>query len=470
MLNNYMEQHTNQWQAREAELKGGRQLAALAEIAADFENIRTAWQWALKRRNDAALNGMIDPLFLFCSMRNQWQEGQAFFRQARQQLAPAPGTEPQPIWGRVLARYPEPGEEKQQLEQSLEIARDHDNKAEAAFCLFQLGREDPELVEGIPLFEKSLTLYRSLGDRFYIGRTHSMMGNFLMRLGQYARASQHTQEALTISVEIGDRHGMAEASWNLGSLLLNQGNFNEGGQHLKNAFQVYSEVGNELGAVRTSGWSLAIWDLYATGESASARARAEHLLAMVSHYGGPVATVPTSTLQWGIEISGVGLAHHTAWGLTALSIIALLEADYQRAIQLAREGLPLVGDGYFFHFLNRTVTEAAIAQGDYSGMHSAILARLAYGKTRPIVPEMMRDLVQLAAVAAAEGNQQQAVKWLGLAFTLPQSPKALLAKMPWITQLRARLEKELGADDYTTAWAEGSSRDYREVLAAIHLG
>lgn len=36
---------------READLKGRRQLGALDEIEADFENVRAAWNWALEQKN-----------------------------------------------------------------------------------------------------------------------------------------------------------------------------------------------------------------------------------------------------------------------------------------------------------------------------------------------------------------------------------------------------------------------------------
>jgi hypothetical protein len=44
-------------QRRESDLKGAGQPAALAEIEADFENVRSAWEWAVSRLPRFSLTG-----------------------------------------------------------------------------------------------------------------------------------------------------------------------------------------------------------------------------------------------------------------------------------------------------------------------------------------------------------------------------------------------------------------------------
>ncbi len=59
---------------READIKGRRQLPALKEIAADFDNVRVAWSRALQRKDATLVSGTLEGLTHFCDMTaRQWQ-------------------------------------------------------------------------------------------------------------------------------------------------------------------------------------------------------------------------------------------------------------------------------------------------------------------------------------------------------------------------------------------------------------
>src|SRR5690606_8334227 len=69
-------------QQREADLKGGRQTQALAEIAAEIDNIRAGWKWAVETKDTQALRKSLLSLFLFYEMQGLAQEGETAFRRA----------------------------------------------------------------------------------------------------------------------------------------------------------------------------------------------------------------------------------------------------------------------------------------------------------------------------------------------------------------------------------------------------
>ena len=73
-----------QW---EAHLKGPRQQAALAEIEADSENARAAWNWAVERGHVEHIEQAIEGLCLFYDLRWRYQEGEAACRMAAEKLA-----------------------------------------------------------------------------------------------------------------------------------------------------------------------------------------------------------------------------------------------------------------------------------------------------------------------------------------------------------------------------------------------
>src|SRR5207248_6919152 len=51
---------------READLKGRRQLAALDEVEADFENVSAAWRWAASQKAYETIDQALESLYLFC--------------------------------------------------------------------------------------------------------------------------------------------------------------------------------------------------------------------------------------------------------------------------------------------------------------------------------------------------------------------------------------------------------------------
>ena len=86
--------YTDLLHQREPDLKGRRQVAALDEIASDFENVRAAWQWAVAQRSYEVIGRALESLFWFCEMRNRFQEGLELLRLGRAQLAPVAGEAP----------------------------------------------------------------------------------------------------------------------------------------------------------------------------------------------------------------------------------------------------------------------------------------------------------------------------------------------------------------------------------------
>ena len=68
--------------ARTEALEGPDQLQAIHEIAADFENVRLAWNWAVARRKFSILGPMLDALGTFLRWQGQSQDGCSAIRTA----------------------------------------------------------------------------------------------------------------------------------------------------------------------------------------------------------------------------------------------------------------------------------------------------------------------------------------------------------------------------------------------------
>lgn len=79
-------------QQRTAAMCGGRQQQATAEIMADYENIRTAWQWRLDQGDVTSIGQAIFALNAFYTFRGQYHEGIAVLTASIRTIRAAPAT------------------------------------------------------------------------------------------------------------------------------------------------------------------------------------------------------------------------------------------------------------------------------------------------------------------------------------------------------------------------------------------
>jgi len=274
---------------READLKGRRQLGALDEIEADFENARVAWAWTVQKRDYAAINRALESLSLFCMCRSRDQEGRELFRQAREQLAPGPDDEPHPVWGRILVqefcRSPHEAD-KAQVERSLAIAQQHGDRAGIALCLHTLGEiafNADDYTEALSFYEESLAHFRVLDDSFNIAATLYKLAETYRVLGQPEEAIKSARQSLELSREIGDKYWAASSLANTGVIAFFTGNYAEAEGYLREANTIYREMGYRVG-IATS--SVVLSKLaFLRGDFEKAKALAEEALEIATDIG-----------------------------------------------------------------------------------------------------------------------------------------------------------------------------------------
>ena len=200
---------------QEAKLKGPDYRESKAAIAADYENVRQAWLWAIERRDYAALAQAIEALhwFLYSDLQH-YQDGQELFQCGRERLAPAEHEAPHPLWGKMLARilpygvgdFEQPAQASAWLEQALAIAEAQGDEEEQAFCHMTLGKIRRDLGEytiANAHYEQSLRYYRQVDDRFSIAHVLHNLGETLNRLRQSERAIDVLHQSLQIRRELG---------------------------------------------------------------------------------------------------------------------------------------------------------------------------------------------------------------------------------------------------------------------------
>lgn len=261
---------------REQQLRGREQKEALTAVAADYDNVRAAWQTALDRQRWAALAPAVEPLYYFYLLRSRLLEGLASFDAGRQTVAAAADASQRlsvhltNVTAKMLISLSRTAEARPLLEANL--------AAEAAAALPDLEAATRryygsvlvslgELEEAEGHFERSRALARALGDGWAEANTLMewarlafvrkrldacrerceaglalaeqsgellLIANFLTGLsiahreaGNLDAAGHYIQRSLAVYADLDDTYGLVQGHLTLGALFVHQGRFDE---------------------------------------------------------------------------------------------------------------------------------------------------------------------------------------------------------------------------------------------------
>jgi tetratricopeptide (TPR) repeat protein len=449
--------YTNFLHHREADLKGRRQVAALDEIEADFDNVRAAWQWTVSGKNYEAVGRALEGLFCFCNMRNRYQEILELLRLGREQLAPATGERPHPVWGRVIARVPMAGrvfleplaEVRVRVEMSLTIAREHGDQAEVAFCLWRLGQavfnDNDDFSAALAYCEQSLAYYQALDDRYYLAQLLDNTGIWYLRLNQPERGTRLIQQGAILRRKLGDKIGLSHSLDTLGWIAYHNGHYAEAETNWQEGYQLARETGErqEIAFMRMG---LAWLALFNRGDFAAVRAMAEEVQIIALEINSREAKRRAQIL---------------------FGFLAGMSEDYTACRQFMHQAAYQRKFTYNISWMIMGLCLAACGLGEVQTARQYLQQLLDMSRVRGWPGVMAQCLPFAAIIAAKSGEPEQAVELLGLAFHHPLSPKGWLEKWPLLTRLRAELEAALSPAAFATAWERGQTLDLEATAQAL---
>ncbi|MEZ4862665.1 MAG: hypothetical protein R3C14_15225 [Caldilineaceae bacterium] len=342
---------------RTADLKGARQQAALAEIEADSENVRAAWQWAVEHTRIERLSQALDSLGLFYLWQNRLYEGEAMCQLALTRLAPtlpsveilleAQGVQALPLqhslirfairaclWVSLFHRHLNQDSAAQHVLRQARswlghpLLTGHDARFEQAQLLY----EEAEIAYGVDrkearsLAEQSLTIFRTLNEPWYIARGIDLVVRGLQPLGLLVRARALTEEGAALRQILGDVRGVGESLKNLSHIARWEGNFDEAEALIQQSIALFTAL-----------------------NAPDQRANAVHTRIGILVYGGKFAE--------GLQVSEEPRAVYRALGLagepvtpTVVSAFALMHlGSYEEAEARFNQALsfyPNMGGGY----------------------------------------------------------------------------------------------------------------------------
>jgi predicted ATPase/transcriptional regulator with XRE-family HTH domain len=207
-------------QEREATLHSPRQKAAIDELTTELDNLRVAWQWAAAQGQVALLQRTAWPLWLYYSMRNLFQEGEAMFLRAVESVQNLDAINAVDEAARQLAvsylqlfpawfalRQGRIAEVLQPLRQSLETLRRGDDPLALTNALWMLGAAHMfagQHQQASERLHEAYAVARPSDRRWEAAICTVLIGRVEYELGDYAASHRWLNEGLARSREMGD--------------------------------------------------------------------------------------------------------------------------------------------------------------------------------------------------------------------------------------------------------------------------
>jgi predicted ATPase/class 3 adenylate cyclase len=204
------------------QLRGPGNLTAFDKLESEHDNLRAALTWSFKTTPADATGD---------------SERIATGVQLVQALAP--------FW----YRHSHTAEGRQWLQRAMELGTAHAGAplAEMAHGLALLMQQQGELREALDLLERSLAIWRDLGDQSWQARELNSLGITRFQMGELSEARALLYDSIAICRETDNDRVLSMALGNLGNVLIEIGDLDEAALALKEALTLDEKLGNVFG-------------------------------------------------------------------------------------------------------------------------------------------------------------------------------------------------------------------------------
>jgi len=355
----------------EKKLKSASQQAAMRDMTLELDNMRTAWDWGIKRRNFEYLGRAVRAFGWFFEVSGLHrdgieqlellvqalsdksrdtqmdrslgttfvQQGLLYFRTGQfakaqklynDSIAILRPTKDQALLadaliflGTITHLNGEYTESRDLLREGLKCAQASNDRWFEAYAIYNLGYVDSlmgDYQKGYEQMLVGLDMWRAIGDPHYISLGLNFLVTTLIKLELYEEAKNFMWESITLCEKAKNRWGMGTAYRYLGSAYLAEGQYTEAQAHFYKSLEIFSEY--------TEGWDIAL-SLFYLGEAGMlagslTEARENYLKALrisIDSHSIPIALdtllglarvqAQASKPEYALEISNC-VANHTA--------------------------------------------------------------------------------------------------------------------------------------------------------------
>jgi predicted ATPase len=199
-------------------LRGPAQMAWLARLATEHDNLRAALGWSLARPDGAEVGiRLAGALQWFWFLRGPVAEGREWLERLLSKGAGVPAA----VRAQALAglgmlnwRLDNYTQARSALEEGLALSQALGDASAIAFVLHHLAHVTEILGSfhrAVGMFEESVSSFRTIGNAWGTAWSLTCMGNTLLQQGNLARAVPHLEESLALVRQTGDRWVLGHA-------------------------------------------------------------------------------------------------------------------------------------------------------------------------------------------------------------------------------------------------------------------
>lgn len=432
-------------------LMGPEQPVWLAKIETEYDNLRSALDWAMDHDPVTGLK-LANALGRFWEIRGLFSEGREWLERSLSLASVLPAdlrAEALVAAGRFAWYQGDYEWARTLLTGGLALHREAGDLHGTASALNNLGiiaYAQGDYEEASTLYEECLTIWRELQDDMGIARALGNLGLIASEQGESERALNFYAECLTLFRKKGDRSGIARALHNLGMAATAQGDYESAKKYYEESLEIKRELGDRFGIAITLG-NLGNLVMH-TGDMETAHALHKESLHIRRELG---------------DKRGV------AASLDSLGILSRLQNDYPAARAFAEEGLALrreigekPGVGMSLHHLGLIATSL----GEYDRARELYLESLRIREELNDKRGVADCLEGLASLETALGDYLKAVRLFAASEVLRESVGVPLhpdERASLLEQVEAA-RGSLGEEEFQRAWKEGQSMAIAEAV------
>ncbi len=246
---------------RQEAVRGEEQGAILAEVEVEIDNLRAAWDWALRRKLATAIFGMMQIMPYYYQIRSRYREGATAYEGAVQALDTANATREEQIalllplvflgWLRIRLGEFDAAERALRRCQLLYTELDlpplpgYGTDPETPLGLIYSMRGN--LDEALALIGQAQQLNTQQGHRLNLMLTYYVLCGIKLKQGAPAEALDHAKAAFAIAEAIGDRWFMATCLLELGHAEEGLGNDGAAHHHFQTSYTLRAALADRGG-------------------------------------------------------------------------------------------------------------------------------------------------------------------------------------------------------------------------------
>lgn len=398
-------------------LQSSAQREALAELTAEMDNFRAAWEWAIAHHDLAPACQVSATLYHVYELRGWFEEGETVFHEAAE----------------AIRSHPE-GTDTDQALTAIHIMRTH-----SAYFSFRLSKSALPYAS----LSSSAAFLQSSADQFAAAYSMWYLGIVCWTLGRFTEATDCLRVSLDKFKRYGDRWHESAAGEYIGVVVHERGEYEQARPYFVEALAIARELGDPMQIAHILAYMSRT--IIALGRLTEAEVILQESLALAQEIGYRSGI--------GHALDGLGRLAEMTSSEQARTLFATSYDVYKETGDLRNMARVLSHQGY-----------NSLGRGDDADAQNSFVAALRLTREGGFVPFALDALVGLATLQAKQGNMERALELLLIALNHPANPRETQDRAE---RLRIEIEERLTPQQIELARTRARAHTLDQVVAQV---